>query len=243
MKGLTGKTGKRLAEMVGGKAIGVVRGEQPDVSDDLVVCWGTWLGRGSTYHTALNRHMRVDKQRELVALYENDIPVPPFESRIRATSVSGSIWRPRQHARSRSFVFVPPDSPVPVSIPESWFGTAFIPSKKEYRIHVAGSNLLLCQRKEMVNESADRIIHSQERGWKFVSFEPNNTQSKLYTIPIKAVSVLDLDFGAVDILMSEGGSYVVSGVNTAPGLTDNSLEKYAEYVTRFAERVDARRTV
>lgn len=63
----------------------------------------------------------------------------------------------------------------------------------------------------------------------------NRDRSSLRKAARMAVSALNLDFGAVDILLKDGKAYVLE-VNTAPRLTDetsDTLQKYVEGFMRY----------
>lgn len=115
----------------------------------------------------------------------------------------------------------------------------YVPVKEEYRIHVFNEKVIDVRKKvrneTVTEEQTDYNIRSVHKGWKFV--EKNTT----HNIPenvleecTKAVSVLGLDFGAVDLLLSDDNTYYVLEVNSSPGLSmTNTLEKYCEEITKI----------
>lgn len=74
----------------------------------------------------------------------------------------------------------------------------------------------------------DRVVRSNHRGWKFSNIRLASLSNDLKAAAIKAVSVLGLDFGAVDCCVDTAGNVFIIEVNTAPGLQGTTLEKYTE---------------
>jgi len=75
-------------------------------------------------------------------------------------------------------------------------------------------------------ELPDRVVRSNKRGWKFSSVALNAIPAPLKNAAIKAVSVIGLDFGAVDCATDVGGHPFIIEVNTGPGLQGTSFDKY-----------------
>jgi len=74
----------------------------------------------------------------------------------------------------------------------------------------------------------DWIVRSNKRGWKFSSIRLNNISNRLKTAAIKAVDALGLQFGAVDCCVDQNDIPYIIEVNTGPGLTGTSFNKYVE---------------
>jgi len=131
--------------------------------------------------------------------------------------------------------------------------TAYIKPHKEYRVHVMGGQVLFAQRKYFRNELFEKlterfdldsqldkfteesqIIRNNDHGWGFHDMNSlENIPKAVLDASISAVDALGLDFGAVDVItdaQKENGSRraFVLEINTAPGLRDRNLEKYAD---------------
>ena len=125
----------------------------------------------------------------------------------------------------------------------------YIKPHKEYRIHVMGGKILFAQKKYFRPELYKRImddgapidieaekdiIRNNEHGWGFHDMNSlENVPACIQDASIRAVDALGLDFGAVDVISTRGdtkGSLkaFVLEINTAPGLRDRNLTKYAE---------------
>jgi len=115
--------------------------------------------------------------------------------------------------------------------------TKYIPKKDEYRVHVFRGKVIDVQRKalkeEFLEQNRGKINHkvrNLENGYIYARNELNvpedvNIQS------LKCIEVLELDFGAVDVIFNHKHqkAYVLE-VNSAPGLMGTTLENYANAI-------------
>jgi glutathione synthase/RimK-type ligase-like ATP-grasp enzyme len=114
--------------------------------------------------------------------------------------------------------------------------TEYIKKKDEYRVHVHNGHVFFIQRKARKLDVLD-----DEVNWKV----RNHANGFIYAnqnveLPIEAkenaclaVRALGLDFGAVDIIHGMDGEFYVLEVNTAPGLTGTTLDKYVEQFQQY----------
>lgn len=104
-------------------------------------------------------------------------------------------------------------------------GTAFftphVPSVREFRTWVYRKRHLGTYEKAL-RRPADckRLGRNHDNGFDFSGIENENVPDRLKDVARRAVAVLNLDFGAVDILQRASGDYVVLEVNSAPGVSD-----------------------
>lgn len=118
------------------------------------------------------------------------------------------------------------------------YGIEFIPAWAEYRVHVCNGKVIRVQRKRRKRgEEHDDNIRSESRGWVLVEEEDPRFNSEEFTKPaVDAVTALELDFGAVDVLRArKGKKSVVIEVNTAPGLNEDGIERYAKALLAMQE--------
>lgn len=122
----------------------------------------------------------------------------------------------------------------------------FVPKVKEFRAHVAHSKILALLEKPRP-EDPNQIVwnHAQNAeawtviGWddygKFGNLregaEPTKNDLRLARACVGALNALGLDFGAVDVVVTEDGSPYVLEVNTAPELSNSeyAAAKYSKY--------------
>lgn len=125
----------------------------------------------------------------------------------------------------------------PAEIPDAPLYTQYIPKTEEYRVHVFKNEAFFIQRKARKKEIADDKINWKVRnlagGFIFANQDVQVAEA-CQQEAIKAVQVIGLDFGAVDIIWNKSrDKYYVLEINTAPGLTGTTLEKYAEKLKQY----------
>ena len=117
----------------------------------------------------------------------------------------------------------------------------YIPKKQEYRVHVAGGKVVDLQRKarrtDIPDDQINWRIRNHDNGFIFARNDlavPNSVRVQA----VRACQALKLDFGAVDIIYNERQetAYVLE-VNTAPGLTGQTLEGYIERFKNWGDLV------
>jgi hypothetical protein len=74
----------------------------------------------------------------------------------------------------------------------------------------------------------DRIIRSNKRGWKFKGVAPTNVPKAVKESATAALKSIELDFGAVDLVLDLDGNPFILEVNSAPGLEGTALEKWTK---------------
>lgn len=120
------------------------------------------------------------------------------------------------------------------TIPYAPVYTKYVPKKAEYRVHVwRGQVIDVQQKKKRLNFPEGQFngqIRNFDRGWVFA--RENITYPEVVTVQaLAAVRALGLDFGAVDIGLTEKTQVAtVYEVNTAPGVEGTTLVKYANKI-------------
>lgn len=112
--------------------------------------------------------------------------------------------------------------------------TKYLRKNAEYRVHILKGNVIDFQRKKKRRdfEGRDRRIRNYNKGWVFCR-EGVELPEDVEEVSKNAVEALGLDMGAVDVLVDMDGVARVLEVNTAPGLTGTTLERY---VNEFNEQ-------
>lgn len=107
--------------------------------------------------------------------------------------------------------------------------TRFIPSVREYRVHVIGSATLPA-RKAKRNNAPEQEFPIRNHGdtWTFQYTIPENipVPESVLTLAKRAIDAVGLDFGAVDILYEGRGNARVLEINTAPGIDHSVAEEF-----------------
>jgi hypothetical protein len=135
-------------------------------------------------------------------------------------------------------VIVKPGQP----IPEAPLYTKYIDKLKEFRVHASRLKALVAHRKikdpKLAEGPKDWYVRSYANGF---IFQRNNipASAKRDALAVQAVSVLGLDFGAVDIIEDKGGNFYVLEVNTAPGIEGQCIPLYASALKELANDAHA----
>lgn len=106
----------------------------------------------------------------------------------------------------------------------------------EYRIHCSSGKVFDMQMKRRKNglpplEGGARYIRNTANGWVFCR-QNINVPEEVKNVGLLAVASLGLDFGAVDIGLSDSGLAVYE-VNTAPGLEGQTLTNYVNFLKEY----------
>ena len=106
--------------------------------------------------------------------------------------------------------------------------------KHEYRVHVFNGEVIdITQKKKRKGaEFLDTKIRNHKNGWVYAR-EDITEPEDLRQQAARAMYAVGLKFGAVDLIWNEleNKSYVLE-INTAPGLTGATLEKYAQAIVK-----------
>lgn len=114
--------------------------------------------------------------------------------------------------------------------------TNYIKKSDEYRIHVFDGEPFFIQRKARKVDVPDDEVNWQVRNHAngfIYAHQGVEVPDEAKTLAVEAVKALDLDFGAVDLLLTKSGRWYVLEVNTACGLEGTTLEKYAEQLRKL----------
>jgi glutathione synthase/RimK-type ligase-like ATP-grasp enzyme len=186
-----------------------------------------------------------NKFKTLYILISNDIPVPNYviATNVSENTISEGIWfgRKKFHTQGSDIVICNNHQEILNNCRTSDYYIKYIPIRKEYRIHVFHDKIIQAciKYKETGNDGhgeSEDMIRNLEHGWKFSELEQCNHNVK--DLAIKAVKVLGLDFGAVDIIKGMDGKYYVLEVNTAPGLDNKRLNAYLEVFKSYIEELE-----
>lgn len=107
--------------------------------------------------------------------------------------------------------------------------------KDEYRVHVFKGEAIDIQqkRKSFGRSTTSSGIRNHTNGWVYTR-DNCNPPSDLVNASIKAVELLGLDFGAVDIgHRLRDNKFFVFEVNTAPGIEGTTLQHYAKAIKNY----------
>lgn len=243
--------GKLLARALGVKLIKQENTNFVPTADKVVINWG--CGREFPFDhkltTVINQPENVanatNKRRFFELCRDSEtISIPPFTTR-RAEAEdwlrNGNVCFARTKLQGSSgegiVELVTPDDLGAVR--DDTLIVKYIKKKHEFRIHV-GDGLVIDKQQKKKRQDVDLEdinwrIRSHANGFVFCRNDikvPVQVEEQA----LKAVEVIGLDFGAVDVIWNEAQkkAYVLE-INTAPGLEGTTLVNYRNF---FAEKLD-----
>ncbi len=115
------------------------------------------------------------------------------------------------------------------------FYTVYIPTNREYRVHVVGDRAVRVQAKYLdFPDQKKAWIRNYESGYRFRNPRLRMHARRLQAA-ISAVSALGLDFGAVDLIVGDDNETYILEVNTAPSCSPLTGAAYANGIASLFE--------
>lgn len=119
--------------------------------------------------------------------------------------------------------------------------TLYIPKKEEYRIHVSSlDGVFFVQRKarkkDVPDEKVNWKIRNHSNGFIF-AHNGVDVPDEAKRMAINALKAVNLDFGALDVMLGRDGKWYVLEINTACGVEGTTTTKYVEILKRLIENV------
>jgi glutathione synthase/RimK-type ligase-like ATP-grasp enzyme len=119
------------------------------------------------------------------------------------------------------------------TLPDAPLYTKYFKKTHEYRVHVFNGQVIDFTEKkhEQGVEPANPYIRNHDNGWVFCRENvvlPDNVKAAA----IRAVAILGLDFGALDV-GEKDGNVCLFEINSAPGVEGTTLEKYINVLRNY----------
>jgi len=245
---ITKTTGRELANRLGIKS----GSEAPGVPIDILIRWGSSVGVGKAPRIrTINRKEAValaaDKFASLETMRKAGVVVPKVlrlnelaHNTIAEVLKKGLklpvLARTAHHTRGRDILLCLQNRDLRRAI--RWgkqFLVEYIPTDREYRVHVFGESIIRTSQKVLMSKDEYLpYMRNDDHNHTFRNPRQNLTNAQ-NTVAINAVRALGLDFGAVDLIISDDGNAYVLEVNTGPSLIDNGLDIYEE---KFKEAME-----
>ena len=203
----------------------------------IVVNWGSsevYDGRCRVINNPVSVGIAANKLETLTAFTLHDIPHPEYttdKDMARCWLDNGHKVMCRQllTAHSGQGIVVAKQHEDLVDAP---LYTKYIRKKKEFRVHVFNSKILDIQEKRRSSAVDDHhpYIRNHSNGYVFCRGDIEEPYD-LRGVAVSAVNALGLDFGAVDVVWSEGlDKCFALEVNTACGLEGSTVHKYVQAI-------------
>ena len=247
----TSVTGIALAEKLGLDS-GI---SPPPLDTDLVISWGARLPKDISYDmrerlrelSYINNVFAIEKNANkynTLKKLKDVCSVPKVfsieeirEKLYNKELLDGILIGRKYHHRSGSdFYMCLQHEDIENCLDNVDYFIQFIPCRAEYRVHIFQDKVIRVSKKVPKEDEHSKWIRSFEKGWKFIDLK-----SYIYLNPLvieeskKAVSSLGLDFGGVDVILSDNRKAYVLEVNTGMGLMEKSLELYTQI---FKEKLE-----
>lgn len=225
-------TGHRLVEKLVGlgvPAIGSVG--TSTASAQARVYWGC---RGTECRQpALNKFaVTYTKLNELEKYKRRDIPCPQFwRNAPSEAEMYPILGRQMSHAEGRGINLY--SSPSGVGGYNDYY-TRVIPSTKEYRFWVFRDSIVGCyERTRSWPVEREGFGRNWWNGWGYTLVDSPSDRAANHAKA--AVAALDLDFGAVDMLLGEDRCWYVLETNTCPGATSYCQRALENLATKIKD--------
>lgn len=205
---------------------------------DLIINWGSSAQRFPDHYylnTPSACARAADKLESYRVMGEAGVPIPAWTTDIE----EAEQWLQEEYTvvsraltRANSGRGITLHSGWPTELPEVPLYTRYVPKFDEYRVHVAGGQVLDIQqkRRRFEHEDPNYQIRNHANGWVFCRGGVDAPEP-VRQVGIDAVESLGLDFGAADVGWTRNTERAtVYEVNTAPGLEGTTLERYVEWL-------------
>lgn len=179
----------------------------------------------------------LDKIQQFRLFKEHNVSCPDFS--VNYTTVKQDIPNARQivcraltnASEGRGITIAERDA----ELPRAPLYTAYIPKKKEFRVHVFDNQVIdVAEKRKRKGEHPDRNtqVRNTANGYVFCRTDLREPDD-LRPLAISAVAALGRSQGAVDIIWNErqNKSFVLE-VNSRPGMEGTTCQKYAEAILR-----------
>lgn len=235
---VTKPTAIALAEFLNIRAVSQIT----DPRINKLIRWGSARVIRKKPRQVLNKRnailQAVDKLGTLISLSDRGIRVPQFFSMDNHEGQNRFPYLARMinHTQGRDITLCLQQKDLERARERGYeYAVKYIPTKREYRIHVFKNEIIKVSEKvETEPENAVPYIRNLDHGYTF-RHERTEISKESEWLAVEAVRALDLDFGAVDLVVSDEEISYVLEVNTAPSLIDSGIEKYGEKLAEWLE--------
>lgn len=222
--------------------------------DTILARWGTGREEGidmAPFSRVLNKgrsiNRNVNKLLSLKIMKAARISVPDFFERKEDITSFPVLGRDSHHHGGTDVVIINGSNMSPIwrynrlsNIPNKNFYTKIIQSREEFRVHVFLGNVIRVTKKVYRGQTrngeiveAKSIIRNDTYGWGHANVDIANLPRTHVDISIAALRALDLDFGAVDLIVDLSGRPYILEVNTAPHLNEVGIDIYVQQFSKL----------
>lgn len=233
------ESGKKLAAALGVRRIRHGQSRYKGRPEKKVINWGSSeLPPEVLKSTVINKPDRVKNASNKLKFFQmmpQDIVVPwttDFNQAVEWTRDSDVCARTILSGHSAAGLVMMKKGQPDTFVQAPLF-TKYIKKTDEFRVHVKDGAVIDVQRKALNRE----MLGDREPDWQVRNLANGFVYARndivipegVESIAVRAVEACGLDFGAVDVIYNQRDrrAYVLE-INTAPGLSGTTLEKYAQ---------------
>lgn len=203
--------------------------------------WLRWGNRMSLtpspeiqYNTVEALNLSAHKLRARKTMIASTVPCPSLVTPADANITYPVICRPHQHKAGQNFGVLRDYGTFKHQfnkLQATHYFSAFIDKDREFRVHCAHGKILSVSEKPRPADPSVIAWNHAVNADAFTVINWTNYDINMIRAALDAVRVLGLHFGAVDIIMKDGVSYILE-VNSAPSLltTEYMTLKYVRYI-------------
>ena len=250
------KMGSRSAKNLAAKVTTIIRNKVRRVREtgryrpkmrSIILNWGSgrspaWWGTGTALNSPATVATASNKLQAFQKFLEHNIPTPEWT----ADSAVAQQWlTDGQMVLSRKLLNSHSGRGIVINNPSESNNLVRAPlyvkykkKRREFRVHVFNGQVIdLAEKRKFRTERRDEsfvgLIRNHGNGWAFC----RNSIVKpagLRELAVASVRALGLNFGACDIIWNEKENkcYTLE-VNTAPGLQNTTLDRYAQTIADY----------
>lgn len=213
-------------------------GTREDINARNSIIYNNSRAISNATNKALSRRIFRDNNVSTPTLIESIDDYDNMQSTANSDRNNWVIARPHIHSKGKNLVVIKDRNSFVSHFNRnhsSWYYSEFVNKVSEFRVHIGHGKILGVMEKHNPNNGNvawNRAINHSEAFTRVRQGQCDERGLRdMLAESIKAVEVLGLDMGAVDIMMTNDGSYYVLEVNTAPTL--NSSPYIAEMWCKY----------
>jgi len=214
------------------------KANQIDLGANIVVRWGNRIPMEMNGSIVYNKSEAIERAtnkklcRELFQM--NNLACPKLIKFENEATKFPIIARPATHSKGKNFVVLNNIQQFRnhyyANHLNGWYYSEFVDKKQEFRLHIAHGRILNYLEKPKPNDGQiawNRALNEDP----FINVKWSDYNSDVCKLAIQSLSLLGLDFGAVDIMLDKDNKPSLLEVNTAGTLVSSeySMERYAMY--------------
>ena len=217
------ESAKRLAKELGAEYTNPYQSGRDDFNNyDLVINYGYSKLFKTHRHvelinSPLNVSLCIDKFNTLVSLAMSKVPIPEFSTRILDNWDIAFCHTKKDGRKNEGIEHWYRDRAQPV--PPAYLYTKYYAHRGEYRVVVLKGKVVGRYRKVLDAENTWSLELRDKRGFE-----------EMDAACLKAARALRIDYVGFDVLAQKKNDFVIIEANSAPILTDESVEAFKELI-------------